>query len=132
MFCPRCGSNQGDQAAACAACGMNLSPGGISQAPLVVAPEQAIVPPVQVVIPPQGAPFAGAARPTNPLSIAGFVCGLFGLTPFWVGFLLCILAIVFSAIAMSKASRLGGIGRGFAIAGLVMGIVFLMPAACGI
>jgi hypothetical protein len=60
------------------------------------------------------------------------VCGLLGLTPFWVGMALCILAIVFSAIGLSRAGRLAGAGKGLAIAGLVLGILFLGPASCGL
>ena len=97
---------------------------------------QGLVAPPMMQRPPQMPPPPGYAVPGprvgNPLALTGFICGLFGLTPFWVGFILCILAIVFSAIGMSKASRLGGVGKGFAIAGLVMGIVFLTPAACGL
>jgi hypothetical protein len=135
MLCPRCGTTQADGATVCTACGNALSTAaaGGSQAP--IAPNE------QMVFSPQNAlaplaPAMGGGVPVqgqkNPLAIAGFVCGLLGLTPFWVGCALCILAIVFSSIGMSKASSLGGVGKGLAIAGLVLGIAFFPFAACGI
>ncbi len=66
---------------------------------------------------------------TPGLAVASLVCGLFGLTPFWIGFILCLLAITFGAVTLSKP---GQRGRGMAIAGLVLGIVQLLPAACGL
>ena len=65
------------------------------------------------------------------LSIAALICGIFGLTPFWIGFLLCILAIIFGAIVLSQ-TRAGDAGRGMAIAGLILGLCFVLPAACGL
>ena len=83
-----------------------------------------------VSVPP--APSASpAATQKNGLAVAGFVCGLLGLFPFWIGFILCILAIIFSSIALSRSGKRGGAGRGLAIAGLVLGIVFFVPAMLG-
>jgi len=65
------------------------------------------------------------------LAIASLICGLLGLVPFWIGFLLCLLAITFGAIVLTQ-SRPGDAGRGMAIAGLVLGLVFVLPAACGL
>jgi hypothetical protein len=66
---------------------------------------------------------------TPGLAVASLVCGLFGLTPLWIGFVLCLLAITFGAVVLAKP---GQRGRGLAIAGLVLGIVQLLPAACGL
>jgi hypothetical protein len=86
----------------------------------------------QAYPPPYQMPPQQLGPPGNPLAIAGFVCGLLGLTPFWVGFTLCILAIVFSSIALSKAPQRNNARKGLAIAGLVLGLVFIVPAACGL
>ena len=79
--------------------------------------------------------FAGnmAANAPNNMAVASFVCGLLGLVPLWIGFALCILAIIFGVLGLQRSDRLPGQrGRGLAIAGLVLGIVFFLPAACGI
>jgi hypothetical protein len=78
---------------------------------------------------------APVTRPDAPNHMAtiGFICGLLGLFPFWIGFLLCITAIVCSGFGLQHAGRLPGQrGRGLAIAGLVLGIVFIVPAGCGL
>ena len=69
------------------------------------------------------------ARP-NGLGVAGFVTGLLGLILFWVpglGLILGSLGIILGGIAYS-ASRKAGSSNGLAIAGLVLGIVSLIPA----
>ncbi len=71
------------------------------------------------------------AEPTPPLAVASLICGLFGLFPFWIGFILCLLAIIFGSIVLFN-TRPGQSGRGLAIAGLVCGLVFFVPAACGL
>jgi hypothetical protein len=71
--------------------------------------------------------------PNNSLAIASFICGILGLVPFWIGFLLCIVAIVLGGFALQHANRLPDRrGKGLAIAGLVLGIVFIAPASCGL
>ncbi len=58
-------------------------------------------------------------------NIAGFVLGLVGLSLCWVPYLglaLCIGAIVFGGIGLKKKLR------GLGIAGLVMGIIGIIPA----
>jgi hypothetical protein len=74
-----------------------------------------------------------AAPQGNTLAVVSFVCGILGLFPFWVGFVLCIVAIVCGGFALQQANRLpDGRGRGLAIAGLVLGIIFVLPASCGL
>ena len=62
---------------------------------------------------------------TNGFSIAGLVLSLVSI---FLGFtiVLPILGIVFSAIGMSKAKKIGGTGRGMGIAGLVISIILLV------
>jgi hypothetical protein len=62
--------------------------------------------------------------------VAGFVTGLVGLVLCWVpilGLLLAGTGIVLSAVGMSQGRRTGA-GTGLAIAGLVCGIVGVIPA----
>jgi hypothetical protein len=69
----------------------------------------------------------------NSLAVASFICGILGLAPFWIGFILCIVAIVMGGFALQHANRLPDRrGRGLAIAGLVLGICFILPASCGL
>lgn len=68
---------------------------------------------------------------TPGLAVAALICGLLGWIPFWIGFVLCILAIIFASIVLSS-TRSGQPGRGLAITGLVFGLVLLLPAACGL
>jgi hypothetical protein len=62
---------------------------------------------------------------TNGIAITGLVCGILGLCA--VGLFAAIAAIVFGHIALAQIIRFGGMGqgRGLAIAGLVMGYLFL-------
>jgi hypothetical protein len=71
------------------------------------------------------------AQGTPGLAVAALVCGLLGWIPFWIGFILCLLAITFGGIVLSQ-TRPGQQGRGLAITGLVFGLVLLLPAACGL
>ncbi|WP_308202849.1 DUF4190 domain-containing protein [Crossiella sp. SN42] len=68
-------------------------------------------------------------RKTNGLSVAALVCGII---PFFV---LPLLGIIFGAIALNQIKRTGDEGRGMALAGLIVGcvwvglflLVFLIP-----
>lgn len=72
------------------------------------------------------------ARASNGMATAGMVCGIVGIVGCWLpllGPIAGLLGIIFGAIGMSRAGRLGGAGRGAGIAGLVCGIVaFLLTA----
>ncbi len=60
------------------------------------------------------------------MAVAGLVLGIVALVFCWIPFLnwiLAILAVIFGAVGVSKANKIGGKGKGMAIAGLVMGIV---------
>jgi hypothetical protein len=95
-------------------------------------------PPVPMGYPPPPAyypqqPMVGVGDRSNSLAVASFVCGILGLVPFWVGFILCVAAIVMGAFGIQQANRLPDQrGKGLAIAGLVLGIVFIVPAGCGL
>jgi len=113
--------------------------------------QQSYSPPPPLPQPPQGfgpSPFSNSQPPLysssgnqwlvnqqppySGLAIAGFVCGLLGLTPCFVGLVLCILGIVFSSVGIAKTGIGKRRGRGLAIAGLVLSIVFIVPAAFGL
>jgi hypothetical protein len=67
---------------------------------------------------------------SNAEAIAGFVLGVLGHLPL-VGFVFCLLGIFFSSRGLKRASQLANRGHGLAVAGMVLSIVFLVPAtAC--
>jgi hypothetical protein len=69
--------------------------------------------------------------PTNGEAIAGFILGILGHLPL-LGFLCCLLGIYFSSKGLKRAAVLENSGHGLAVAGMVLSIVFLVPAtACG-
>jgi hypothetical protein len=71
-----------------------------------------------------------AAPPSNGLGIAGFVTGLLGLILCWVpwlGVLLAGVGVVLSGIGIAQGKKKGA-SIGLAIAGLVCGIIALIPA----
>lgn len=68
--------------------------------------------------------------PTNGEAIAGFILGILGHVP-WLGFICCLLGIYFSRKGLKRAAQLENAGHGLAVAGMVLSIVFLIPAtAC--
>jgi type II secretory pathway pseudopilin PulG len=65
----------------------------------------------------------------NGMATAGMICGIVGILLCWfpfIGVIAGLLGIIFGAIGMSKAGRLGGVGRGAGVAGLVTGIISLL------
>jgi len=76
---------------------------------------------------PYGPPYYPAPMPTggtNGFAIASLVCGIASLC---AGLVTAILAVVFGHVALAQISRSGGYeqGRSLAIAGLVIGYVFI-------
>ena|SRR6185369_13205691 len=73
---------------------------------------------------PYGVPAPMPAGGTNGFAIASLVCGLASLC---AGVVTAILAVIFGHIALAQISRSGGYeqGRGLAIAGLVIGYIFI-------
>ena len=69
----------------------------------------------------------GMAGPRkNGMATAGMICGIIGIVLCWfpfLGLIAGLLGIVFGAIGMSRAGRLGNVGKGAAITGLVCGIM---------
>lgn len=90
--------------------------GAPQQYPMMMAPQMA-------------APMSQQGTPG--LAVAALICGLLGWVPFWIGFILCLLAITFGGIVLAQ-TRPGQQGRGLAITGLIFGLVLLLPAACGL
>jgi hypothetical protein len=81
-------------------------------------------------VPPQAYPAPPyLAQRTNGLAVASLVLGIVSF--FCLGFLFPVplLAIVFGHLALDRIARSGGAekGRGLAIAGLVLGWVFIVP-----
>jgi len=80
--------------------------------------------------PPVTAPYQPVqARPTNGFAIASLVLGIVSF--FCVGFLFPVplLAVIFGHLALERITRSGGYeqGRGLAIAGAILGWIFLVP-----
>ncbi len=68
--------------------------------------------------------------PVNGPAITGFVLGVLGHLPL-LGVVACILGIYFSHLGLKRAAVLDNRGHGLAVAGMVLSIVFLIPAtAC--
>ena len=68
--------------------------------------------------------------PSNGLGTAGFVTGLLGLILCWVpilGIILGLLGIILGGVGISTGHKKGA-GTGLAIAGLVLGLIALVPA----
>jgi uncharacterized membrane protein len=119
-FCPRCASPNIDSAVACAMCGASLG-GSVGTPP---------PPQPQAQNPYGGAPnygyggYGGGMVRTSGLAIGGFVCGLLGI----LCFLIAIVGLIMSVIAYNQCKTSQGElrGQGFAIAGIVLSIVWLV------
>lgn len=70
-------------------------------------------PPTQPPVPPK----------TNGKSIASLVLGILSIVIPYVGFILGIVAIVFSTLSLKEIKRTNEQGKGLSIAGLVCGII---------
>ena len=65
----------------------------------------------------------------NGIAVAALVLGICALVLFFLWFLapiLGLLAIIFGALGISKANKIGGKGKGLAIAGLITGVLGLL------
>lgn len=65
----------------------------------------------------------------NGMAVAGLVLGILGLILCWIpflGWILALLGVIFGALGMGKAKKIGGKGNGMAIAGLVTGALGLL------
>ena len=77
--------------------------------------------------PVQAQPQAQAQAKNNRMAVASLVLSLL-----WLFGLGSLLAVVFGHIALSQIKRTGEMGRGFAIAGLVLGYLALAVLALGL
>ena len=78
-----------------------------------------------------GAPAMAMTTESNGFAVAALVLGILSLVLFftiWIPFLLGVLAIVFGALGISRANKIGGKQKGLAIAGLVCGAVGMVIA----
>lgn len=101
-------------------------PGGFPQpavgpvnGPAAVVHNTIVTPAMPVMLPNSGA------------ATAGMVLGILGLVGFWIPFgdiLLSALAVLFSVIGLTQTSHNAMAGRGRAIAGLICGVIGLIPA----
>jgi hypothetical protein len=70
------------------------------------------------------------AQPGNGLGVAGFVTGLLGLLFCWVpvlGIILALLGVIMGGVGIPQGKKKGA-PTGLSIAGLVLGIIALIPA----
>ena len=75
---------------------------------------------------------AAEVPPANAEAIAGFVLSMLGYIPL-IGFFCCLLGLYFSSRGLKRARGLENSGHGLAVAGMVISIVFLVPAtACSV
>ena len=70
---------------------------------------------------------------TDNMAIAALVCGILGITTFWlclIGAVPSILGIVFGVIGKSRVDKSGGRlqGRGMALAGIICGSIGVVLA----
>jgi hypothetical protein len=121
MTCSRCGANNGLGAKSCAACG-NALPAMLASGSTVAAPAAAGMPGYNIVSDhlPDGPPAEplppGAHKSTNGWAVVSLCIGIFliyGSIP----------ALIIGYIAKGQINRSGGrqVGKGFAIAGIVLG-----------
>jgi hypothetical protein len=77
-----------------------------------------------------GQPEPEAPQP-NAEAMLGFILGVLGHLPL-VGVACCLLGIYFSGQGLRRAAAIKNAGLGLAMAGMVLSVVFLVPAAfCG-
>ncbi len=84
-------------------------------------------PAYQPSYPPPGAPSQG-----NGLAVAGMVVGIVSIPLFflnWIDIIIGIVGLVLSIVGLNRSKRLGGTGRGMAIAGIVTSAVGIVAAA---
>ncbi|WP_280764032.1 DUF4190 domain-containing protein [Prescottella agglutinans] len=92
-----------------------------SSVPVAVTPQRQMVAPI-IGYSADGTPVYGQPGYLQPQNAGTNVCAILALI---FGFLGGLLAIVFGHIALSQIQRTGEQGRGLAIAGLVLGYMFL-------
>ncbi len=105
--------------------------------PMPDPPQAMPAPPPGAPMMPMGAPppmYLHPAMPPQPtansiantggtLGIIAFVLGWIPILGIFVGWPLGVLAIIFGALGIGRANRMGGLGKGMAVTGLVLGIL---------
>ncbi|MDR0308518.1 MAG: hypothetical protein LBH87_01130 [Coriobacteriales bacterium] len=144
MFCQNCGANMPENISNCPTCGASVVPPGgnmadpsnsfaqptvqpgaqqagmsVTQQPQYNPYQQQYAQPQQY--PPQSSVFVYqapvVARPSNGLAVAGFVLSLLFIQP---------LGLIFSIIGLVTSGSKEGVGRGLAIAGVVISCIGLI------
>ena len=120
-FCAKCGSQMDDAQRFCPGCGFDMGAGqntsvsyyngGQQQSPYDYGYMQ---------------PGVSSYRKTNAMGIVSLICSLVGL--FFLGPILEPLAIIFGGVGISQCNKYPNlyIGKGFAVAGLVIGLLIIM------
>ncbi|MBQ6265159.1 MAG: DUF4190 domain-containing protein [Clostridia bacterium] len=138
MICPKCNSENKDDARFCVNCGESLAPQMPETQPepqILPSPANANVSPQNVETPMQAAP---VKVPSNGLSVAALVCGVIGIVGSFIPIVkygtlvLAILGIVFGVLGRKKAVSSGSSSTGLATAGLVLGIIGTAFSAVGV
>ena len=74
-----------------------------------------------------GYPMAPPVARVNGMSIAALVCGLAQFLLWFLllvpGFIAAVLALIFGAVSLGQIQRRGESGRGFALTGIVLGVL---------
>ncbi len=107
MFCRHCGASLPEDAVFCPRCGQPL------EGPQLAQPQPAQPYPAQ------------DERPVNQLGLAGMITAIVALFVPFLGFFAAIAAIVLSGIGLSRRAQYRM--NGFATAGLIVGILALLP-----
>lgn len=95
----------------------------VAPQPYYAAPAQAVfMEPVAVMAPRNG---TGTAA-----GVLGILAIILTFIPYasFIGIVLGILAVILGAVGISRANRLGGIGKGMAVTGLVLGLIAVVLA----
>ena len=127
MFCPNCGHQIPDDSLFCPDCGQSIQTENQSAQPNAGQGQQ---PPVYDADPAQNqgyqyqysVQYTKDTRPMNGMCIAGFVVGIVSMFLNFYG-IVGIVALILSAVGLSACTKKNQRGKGFAVAGLVLGIV---------
>lgn len=98
-FCPNCGTENTTNSKFCPNCGQAMGEGVVNNTPVV-----------------------NNGAKTNGLAVAGFVTGLSSLLINIMG-LVGLIALILSAVGLTKTGPEKDKGRGMAVAGLILGII---------
>ena len=112
MLCNHCGNEIEEGSVVCPYCGSLVNESAPAE-PAQAAPSAQPAQP-QYQQPVQQAPVASGS---NGLATAGFVLALLGFN---------VIALVLSIVGLTKAKKLGGTGKGLAIAGIIISSLYMV------